>query len=58
MRKNLSEISKGGDQFGDIGVDRSIILERFVKEAGVRVWNGFIWFRMGSSGGDELSGSK
>jgi hypothetical protein len=36
---------------GDIGVDGRIVLKRIVKKQGVKMWPGFVWIRIGFSGG-------
>jgi len=35
----------------DLGVDRRTILELILKKQARKVWTGFIWLRMGTSGG-------
>jgi hypothetical protein len=35
----------------DLGVDREIILEEVLRKYGGNVWTGFIWLRIGTSGG-------
>jgi hypothetical protein len=35
----------------DLSVDGRIILKWILNKYGVRVWAGFIWLRIGSSGG-------
>jgi hypothetical protein len=34
----------------DLGVDGMIILEWLLEKYGGKVWTGFIWFRIGTSG--------
>jgi hypothetical protein len=41
---------KGGVHLGDPGIHGRVILEWILKNQGVRVWTGFIWFRIGTSG--------
>jgi hypothetical protein len=38
---------------GDRDVDRRIILRWILRKYGVRVWTGFMWIRVGSSGGNS-----
>jgi hypothetical protein len=42
---------KGRDHLVDIGVDRRFLLKWILKKQGARMWTGFIWLRIGSSGG-------
>jgi hypothetical protein len=42
---------KGRDCLKDIGVDGSITLEWILEKYGGKLWTGFIWFRIGTSGG-------
>jgi hypothetical protein len=42
---------KGRDHSEDLGVDTKIILERIVRKYGEETWTGFIWLRIGTSGG-------
>jgi hypothetical protein len=42
---------KGRDQSEDLDVDRKIILELILGKYGVKVWTGYIWLRIGTSGG-------
>jgi hypothetical protein len=42
---------KGRYHFEDLGVDRMIILEWISGKWGGRVWTGFNWLRIGTSGG-------
>jgi hypothetical protein len=46
-RKNL----KRRDQLEDLGAQGRIISELILGKDDVRVWTGFIWLRMGTSGG-------
>jgi len=36
---------------GDLGVDGRVILKRTVKKYGAGLWSGFIWLKIGFSGG-------
>jgi hypothetical protein len=42
---------KGRDHLGDLVICRRIILKWTIKKYGVRMWNGFIWLRTGTSEG-------
>jgi hypothetical protein len=42
---------KERDHLEDVGVDRRIILEWILGKQGGKVWTGFIWIRIGTSGG-------
>jgi hypothetical protein len=44
---------KGRDHSEDIGVDGMIILKRILEEQGWKMWIGFIWLRIGTSGGPQ-----
>jgi hypothetical protein len=41
---------KGRDHMADLGEDGRIKLKCIVKTCGVRMWTGFIWLRIGTSG--------
>jgi hypothetical protein len=41
--------SEGRNFFKDVGIDRRIILKRFLKKYNGRAWTGFIWLRIGTS---------
>jgi len=41
----------GTDHAEEMGVDGKIILEWICRKQGGRVWSGFIWLRIGTSGG-------
>jgi hypothetical protein len=41
-----SENMKGRNYFGDTGINRRIILKQILE-----MWNGFVWLRIGFSGG-------
>jgi hypothetical protein len=45
------EYLKGRDHCEDLGVDGRIILECMLGKYGERVWTGFMWFRIETSGG-------
>jgi len=47
----LQKCLKGRNHLGDRGVDWKIILKYILKNSFVRVWNGFIWLRIGFSSG-------
>jgi hypothetical protein len=49
--KILSGKSEGRDHSEDLGVDRRIILEWILGKWGRKTWTGFIWLRIGTSGG-------
>jgi hypothetical protein len=42
---------KGRDFSEDLEVDERIILEWILGKQGGKVWTGFIWLRIGTSGG-------
>jgi hypothetical protein len=42
---------KGRDHSEDLGIDGKIILEWILGKQGGEVWTGFIWLRIGTSGG-------
>jgi hypothetical protein len=42
---------KGRDHSEDLDVDRIIILERILEIQDGKMWTGFIWLRIGTSGG-------
>jgi len=46
-----SENLKGNVHSTDLGVDGRIILEWILREWGGVAWTGFVWPRMGASGG-------
>jgi len=47
----LAENRKGRDHFEDRRVDGRLIAERILKKDGATLWTGFIWLRIGASGG-------
>jgi hypothetical protein len=49
--KMLSERVKGRDHAVDLVVDGRIILELILGEQGGEMWTGYIWLRIGTSGG-------
>jgi hypothetical protein len=49
--KFWSENLNGRDHLEDLAVDGKIILEWILKKQVGRVWTGFIWLRIGTSGG-------
>jgi hypothetical protein len=42
---------KGRDHLKDLGIDSKIILEQILGKRGWGVWTGFMWLRIGTSGG-------
>jgi hypothetical protein len=42
---------KGRDHSKDLGVDGNIILEWILGQKSEKLWSGFIWLRIGTSGG-------
>jgi hypothetical protein len=60
--KFWSENLQGSDHSEDLGVDEKIILEWILGKYDGKVWTGFLWLRIGTSGGscehgNETSGS-
>jgi hypothetical protein len=51
MRTVLVGKSEGKRPFEKVGVDGRTILKWILKEDGVKIWTGFSWFRIRSSGG-------
>jgi hypothetical protein len=53
--KNISRISlknrKRRNSFGDLSLDHRIILKEILRKEYLKVWTGFICFRIGTSGG-------
>jgi hypothetical protein len=47
----LSENLKEKDHSEELGVDGKIILEWILQKEGGKVWTGYIWLRIGISGG-------
>jgi hypothetical protein len=45
------ESLKGKDHSEELGVDGRIILQSVLEKKGGKVWNGFIWLRIGTSSG-------
>jgi hypothetical protein len=41
---------KGGDHFEALGTDESIILKWILEKQDGKVWNGFIWLKIGTNG--------
>jgi hypothetical protein len=41
---------KRRDVLGGLRVEERIILKQIIEEEGLRMWTGFIWLRVGSSG--------
>jgi hypothetical protein len=39
------------DYLGDLGIDGKRVLEWILGKWGGKVWTGFIWYRIGTSGG-------
>jgi hypothetical protein len=50
-------IASEKDHAEDLGMDGKIILEWGLRKWGGRVWTGCIWLRIGTSNGNEPSGS-
>lgn len=48
---NLKRVGLYQDHFGDLNVDRKIMLKWILIKYCIRVWAGFIWHGIGSSGG-------
>jgi hypothetical protein len=48
---DCDRVLKERDHLGDINIDGMIILKWAIKKKGVRVWNGFTWHRVVTSGG-------
>jgi hypothetical protein len=46
-----TENLKGRDHVEDLGIHRKIILDCILGKYGGKVWTGFIWVRIGTSGG-------
>jgi hypothetical protein len=44
-------ILKGRDHAEDLHVDGKMIFEWILEKQGGKVWTGFIWLRIGTSGG-------
>jgi hypothetical protein len=44
------EILKGIDHLEDLGIDGKIILKLILRKQGGKVWTGFVWLRIGTSG--------
>jgi hypothetical protein len=42
---------KGRDHLEDLSIDGRIILERILGKYDGNIWTGFIWLRIGTSGG-------
>jgi len=49
--KFWSENLEGKDHSGRLGIDGKVILEWILEKQIGKVWTGFIWFRIGISGG-------
>jgi hypothetical protein len=47
----LSENPKGRGNMEDLVIDGRMILRRILQKQDVRVWTGFVWLRIGISGG-------
>jgi hypothetical protein len=45
-----------GNHLEDSGIDGSIILEWILEKLGEKLWTGFIWLRVGTSGGLSWTG--
>jgi len=41
---------KGRDYLNNLGIDVRIILKQIWRKQDGKVWNGFIWFKIGGSG--------
>jgi hypothetical protein len=46
-----SENLKGRDHSEDLGVDGRVIFEWILGKSSGKMWTGFIWLRIGTSGG-------
>jgi hypothetical protein len=44
---------KGKDHSEDLNIDGRIILKRIIEKQGLGVCPGFIWFRIGTGGGEQ-----
>jgi hypothetical protein len=42
---------KGRDHLEDLGVDVKLILKSILRKYSGKMWTGFIWLRIGTSGG-------
>jgi hypothetical protein len=51
----LEEYIKERDRLLDTDVDGRMILKLILKESDVKVWSGFIWLRIGTDGGLDLT---
>jgi len=49
--KFLSENLKGRDHFEDLGMDGKITLQWVLGKQSGKIWNRFIWLRIGTNGG-------
>jgi hypothetical protein len=50
-KRFCSESLKGRDHSENLGVDGMIILEWILQKYDGNLWTGFIWLRIGTSGG-------
>jgi hypothetical protein len=50
-QKNLVGKPQGKNHSEDLDVDEKMILKCIVGKQGEKVWTGFIWCRIGASGG-------
>jgi hypothetical protein len=53
--KFLLESLKARDHWEDVGVCGRIIFKRILGKYGLGMWIGFIWLRIGTSGGDLVN---
>jgi hypothetical protein len=49
--QNFGRKNKGGDHAQDLGEDGRLIVKLILQKQGGRLWNGFIWLRIGTIAG-------